>query len=114
MFSGIFYNTNDYLTDSCVLRFDPLFRLVLGKYFKRRLHKCCNFEQSGHNKKKCFAALWYDRFVLLILAGLPDGIVSNQKYQFGEFLWAWKRLEYFMTIWNILRTFGIFCGHWAI
>jgi hypothetical protein len=23
----------------------------------------------------------------------------------------WKMLAYFMTIWNILRPFGIVCGH---
>jgi hypothetical protein len=53
-------------------------------------------------------------------AGLPDGLFSNQKSQFGYILGVlqWKILEYFMTIWSILRPFGniswpfgIFCGH---
>jgi hypothetical protein len=41
---------------------------------------------------------------------LPDGFFSNQKSQFGKFWSAldWKMLIYFMAIWNILQTFGIF------
>jgi hypothetical protein len=57
------------------------------------------------------------------LTGLPDGIFSDQKSQFGKF---WRALQwkmyvlYFMDIWLTLRTFnnihvlhplGIFCGY---
>jgi hypothetical protein len=68
------------------------------------------------------------------LAGLPDGIVSNQKnpirVNFGEFckwkvsvfvmaIWSilhqidifYGHLVYFVVIWYILWSFGIFCGH---
>jgi hypothetical protein len=52
-------------------------------------------------------------------AGLPDGLFSNQKSQFG---WFWEdlrlenvdifygHLEYFMAIWNILWPFEIIYG----
>jgi hypothetical protein len=41
--------------------------------------------------------------------GLPDGLFSYQKYQFGYILGVlkWKMLVYFITIWNILRLFSI-------
>jgi hypothetical protein len=43
--------------------------------------------------------------------GLPDDLFSNQNIPnlgiFWRVLW-WKILEYFMTIWNILRPYGIF------
>jgi hypothetical protein len=46
-------------------------------------------------------------------AGLPDGLFSNQKYQFGQILEClrFEDLIYFMAICNILRTFGIFNDH---
>jgi hypothetical protein len=36
------------------------------------------------------------------LSGLPNGLFSNQKSQFGEIFRAldWKMLIYFMSIWN--------------
>jgi hypothetical protein len=37
--------------------------------------------------------------------GLPDGLFSNQKSQFG------KIFIYFMAIWNILWRLGIFYDH---
>jgi hypothetical protein len=43
-------------------------------------------------------------------AGLPDGLFSNQKYQFFEGL-RLKMLICFIPIWNILWTFGIFYDH---
>jgi hypothetical protein len=42
-------------------------------------------------------------------AGLPDGIFSYQKSQFGYF-WStldWKMLVNLKTIWNTLRQFGV-------
>jgi hypothetical protein len=54
--------------------------------------------------------------------GLPDGTFSHKKSQFGfiskclgkdnvgKFYGHW---EYFADIWNILWSFGIFCGHFA-
>jgi hypothetical protein len=48
-------------------------------------------------------------------AGLPDVFFLNQKSQFGRFLRAldWKMLIYFMAIWNLLQTFGIFYDHFG-
>jgi hypothetical protein len=52
--------------------------------------------------------------------GLPDGIFSNRKYQFGKILEGLRmenvgivygRTEYFTAIWYILRQFGIFYGN---
>jgi hypothetical protein len=52
--------------------------------------------------------------------GLPDGLFSNQKYQFGYILGGlamenlgvfYDHLVYFTAIGNILWPFGIFCGH---
>jgi hypothetical protein len=52
--------------------------------------------------------------------GLPDGIFSNQKSQFGLILEAlamedvgifYVHLGYFTAIWYILWSFGIFYGH---
>jgi hypothetical protein len=42
--------------------------------------------------------------------GLPDGIFSNQKSQYGKFwrVLRWKMLAYFMAIWYTLWLFGIF------
>jgi hypothetical protein len=48
-------------------------------------------------------------------AGLPDGIFSNQKSQFGC-IFQGLGMEnvgtymYFMVIWYILLPFGTFCG----
>jgi hypothetical protein len=48
------------------------------------------------------------------VSGLPDGLFSNQKTQFGLILEG-LRLEkvyiFFMAIWNILWIFGIFYNH---
>jgi hypothetical protein len=55
-------------------------------------------------------------------AGLPDGLFSNQKSQFGEILEGlaignlglfYDRLVYLKAIGNILWPFGIFCGHFV-
>jgi hypothetical protein len=47
--------------------------------------------------------------------GLPDGIFSKTKIQiwvnFGGSCNLPKMLVYFMSIWYILRPFGIFYGH---
>jgi hypothetical protein len=47
-------------------------------------------------------------------SGLPDGIFSNQKLpirvNFGGSL-QWKMLEYYMSVWFILRLFGIYYTH---
>jgi hypothetical protein len=58
------------------------------------------------------------------LSGLPDGIFSNQKSQFGQFLDClamkdvgklYVYLVYFTAISYILWPFSIFCGHfWYI
>jgi hypothetical protein len=48
--------------------------------------------------------------------GLPDGLFSNQKNRnLGKFWRALERkmLVYFMTIWNILRPFGIIYGRFV-
>jgi hypothetical protein len=48
-------------------------------------------------------------------AGLPDGLFSIFKIpNLGKFWSAleWKMLVYFMTIWNILRPFGVFITVW--
>jgi hypothetical protein len=55
--------------------------------------------------------------------GLPDGFISDQKYQFGYiledlemenvFIWS-VHLEYFTTIGYIYSTFGNFVVIWCI
>jgi hypothetical protein len=51
---------------------------------------------------------------------LPDGIVSNQKSQFGSILagscngrcwYFYGHLVYFAAKWHILWPIGTFCGH---
>jgi hypothetical protein len=51
---------------------------------------------------------------------LPDGIFSNQKFQFGQILEGlamedvgmfYGQLVYFVNIWNILWTSDRFYGH---
>jgi hypothetical protein len=52
----------------------------------------------------------------LCRAGLPDGLFSDQKSQFGLILEdvRLKNVDiYFMTIWNILTTFGIFYDYFV-
>jgi hypothetical protein len=46
-------------------------------------------------------------------AGLPDGLFQTKNPNLGKFWRAldWKMLIYFMPIWNILQTFGIFYNH---
>jgi hypothetical protein len=53
-------------------------------------------------------------------AGLPDGLFSNQKSQFGYILEGlamenlgifYDHLVYFTATEHILWPFGIFCGH---
>jgi hypothetical protein len=53
------------------------------------------------------------------IAGLPDGLFSNQKSQFWKILVGlakenlgifYEHLVYFTAIGNILWPFGIFCG----
>jgi hypothetical protein len=43
-------------------------------------------------------------------SGLPDGLFSNQKFQFGQIFEGLRleKMDLFYAIWNILRTFGIF------
>jgi hypothetical protein len=48
-----------------------------------------------------------NRLFLLPHSGLPDGLFSNQKYQFGYIL---EGLGMKMTVWNIVRPFGITYG----
>jgi hypothetical protein len=53
---------------------------------------------------------------MLLLAGLPDGIFSNQKSLCGKINfggpWIGKvSYTYSMAIWNIFRPLGIFYGH---
>jgi hypothetical protein len=54
--------------------------------------------------------------------GLPDGLFSNQKSQFGKILEClakenlgifYDHFVYFTAIGKILWPFGIFCGHWV-
>jgi hypothetical protein len=57
-----------------------------------------------------------DGFQAYSTPGLPDGIFSNQKSQFGYF-WRvldWKMSVYFSTIWPILRQCFIFYDHLVI
>jgi hypothetical protein len=54
---------------------------------------------------------------MILGSGLPDGIFSNQKSQFGEILEALgieKVGIYSTAIWYILRPFGKFYGHLII
>jgi hypothetical protein len=55
-----------------------------------------------------------------LLAGLPDGVFSNQKFQFRSILEGLRmenagifygHLVCFIVIWYILWLFGIFYGH---
>jgi hypothetical protein len=55
-----------------------------------------------------------------LAAGLPDGLLSNQKSQFWKNFGSlgienvviiYDLLEYFTTIWYNLQPFGIVCGH---
>jgi hypothetical protein len=41
---------------------------------------------------------------------------QTKNFNLGKFVRAleWKILVYFMPIWNILWTFGVFYGHWVI
>jgi hypothetical protein len=52
------------------------------------------------------------------VAGLPDGLFSDQKSQFlqileglGMLVFCFDHLEYFTAIWYNLWPFGIVCGH---
>jgi hypothetical protein len=47
---------------------------------------------------------------------LPDGIFSNQNFQFYYILdcLGIDNIGIFVAIWNILPTFGVFCGHLVI
>jgi hypothetical protein len=56
----------------------------------------------------------------LCVSGLPDGLFSNQKSQFGKKFQGLRlenvdtfygHLEYFMDIWDILSPFVTFCVH---
>jgi hypothetical protein len=60
------------------------------------------YDSSRHYKKIYITAT-------LVYAGLPDGLFSNQKSQFGQILedLDWQMFKYFMAIWNILWRFGI-------
>jgi hypothetical protein len=53
-------------------------------------------------------------------AGLPDGLFSNQKSQFGQILDGlrmknvrifYEHSEQFTAVWYILRSFGTVCVH---
>jgi hypothetical protein len=56
----------------------------------------------------------------VLQAGLPDGLFSYQKSQFGYILDGlgmeivgifYEHFEYYMRIWYILRHIGIVCDH---
>jgi hypothetical protein len=55
--------------------------------------------------------------VIVTGAGMPDGLFSNQKSQFGQILEGLAMetvcifYVHFTAILNILWLFGIFCGH---
>jgi hypothetical protein len=65
--------------------------------------------------------MWNPRQITYVCrAGLPDGLFSNQKSQFGQILEGielkaagilYGHLVNFPSIWYILRHFGIFCGN---
>jgi hypothetical protein len=52
--------------------------------------------------------------IQVLVAGLPDGIFSNQNPNLGKFWRVLQRkmLEYFMSILYILQPFVIVYGHW--
>jgi hypothetical protein len=73
------------------------------------------------SKTNAFLSTFYVRtsvvpligWIVLFAAGLPDGLFSNQKSQFGYIFrgpWYRKMLVCFMTICNILRPFGKLYG----
>jgi hypothetical protein len=64
-----------------------------------------------------FKSVWFCQRLQLRVPGLPDGIFSDQKYQFGSILERLEKenvgiffghLEYFKASWFILSTFGNF------
>jgi hypothetical protein len=65
----------------------------------------------------CFIAKHiFLRLPAYLLPGLPDGLFSNQKFQFGKILEGFgkENVSTFMPICNILWPSGIFYGHLAI
>jgi hypothetical protein len=68
---------------------------------------------GGEKSFRAVQRLKSNKFVKLSWrAGLPDGLFSKNP-NLGKFLRALdcKMFIYFMAIWNILRTFGIFYDH---
>jgi hypothetical protein len=51
--------------------------------------------------------------IFILESGLPDGLFSNQRtlHRLENVTIFYVHLEYFMDIWDILRTFGTFYGH---
>jgi hypothetical protein len=58
-----------------------------------------------------------DQPTYFVWAGLPDGMFSGRKSQFGYILWSFVMfctyLVYFIVICNVLYIFGIFHGQLA-
>jgi hypothetical protein len=48
-----------------------------------------------------------------LIAGLPDGLLSNKNNNLGKFWRAldWKLFIHFMAVWNILWRFGMYHDH---
>jgi hypothetical protein len=57
------------------------------------------------------SARWFSTKIELLETVMPDGFFQTTNPTFGQ---IWRALEwemlYFMTIWNILRPFGIIYG----
>jgi hypothetical protein len=100
------------------------FVLSTSKVFESRLNRLCTYVcmyvcmyvHNGRMHAKLKNILWRH-------TRLPDGIVSNQKIPIwtkfgGSFnrkcryiLWPfYDCVVYFMAVWSILWSFGIFCG----
>jgi hypothetical protein len=90
------------------------------QFFRRKLRKIAencdhNIDPWNANQKNTKDVQERCGFYVVqctLHSGLPDGLFSNQNPVLGKF-WRtleWKMLVYFMTIWNILRPFGIACG----
>jgi hypothetical protein len=85
-------------------------RLIMAHILDRS--ELVKFESEAR-KVSIFSRRKFSPKLFSTSAGMPDGIFSNQKFQFGLILQGlsmeWK--VYFMAIWSILRPCSIFCGH---
>jgi hypothetical protein len=104
-------------------RLSGLWRPTWRRGWKRCPPTWSDFFNSAKKRSEPFATTWgpltriaesgvrvQKPEVSYNIAGLPDGLFSNQKNpNLGEFLMAleWKMFLYFRTIWNILWPFGI-------